>query len=99
MFLLPYVVLDPVSVLWVASLILLIAIHLAGQEVIAYIAVLIVDSLLFGKFLLDYRAHVTVVQIMFPCNFHTITSLQKIFFVLYYVTYHYITRSRLNYFN
>ncbi|PSN58272.1 hypothetical protein C0J52_00190 [Blattella germanica] len=48
MFLLPYVVLDPVGVLWVASLILLIAIHLAGQVIIAYVAVLIIDSLLFG---------------------------------------------------
>ena len=42
---------------------------------------------------------VTVVQTMFPCNFHTITSLHKRFFVLCYITHYYITHSQLIYFN
>ena len=39
----------------------------------------------------------TVVQTMFPCNFHTITSLQKRLFI-YYISDYYVTHSQLIYY-
>ena len=44
--------------------------------------------------------YMTLMQIMFPCDFHTITSLQKTIFriVLYYITCYYVTHSQPIYF-
>jgi hypothetical protein len=49
------------------------------------------------KFLSSEVNLMDVVQLLFPSNFHTITSLQRKFFLLYYIKYYYIKHSQLIY--